>query len=157
MMFFPTHNPSLYAILRNVHAISAPFDSNPICVVFAAPHAARSKCVLSLSLLFIANVCSVPTQREFSGVLVTVGVVVLVAIVLVVVTIRDVWFASAPSSDGRFPASSSRKRWRAARSASAHAKTSARARKRIPRFRFDPGARAIIGIGEEAPPHSGAS
>tara|TARA_B100000073_G_scaffold243833_1_gene204501 strand:- start:713 stop:913 length:201 start_codon:yes stop_codon:yes gene_type:complete len=53
--------------------------------------------------LFIANVCSVPTQREFSGVLVTVGVVVLVAIVLVVFTIRDVWFASAPSSDGRFP------------------------------------------------------
>tara|TARA_Y100001954_G_scaffold107598_1_gene116940 strand:- start:278 stop:550 length:273 start_codon:yes stop_codon:yes gene_type:complete len=90
MMFFPTHNPSLYAILRNVHAISAPFDSNPTCVVFAAPHAARSKCVLSLSLLFIANVCSVPTQREFSGVLVTVGAVVLFAIVLVVVTIRDV-------------------------------------------------------------------
>ena len=84
----------------------------------------------------------------------SIGGVVLVAIVLVVVTIRDVWFASAPSSDGRFP--SSRKRWRAARSASAHAKTSARARKRIPRFRFDLGARDITGIGEKAP-HSGAS
>ena len=83
-------------------------------------------------------------------VLVTVGVVVLVAIVLVVVTIRDVWFALGVLIRRAIPASSSRKRWRAARSASAHAKTSARA-KRIPRFRFDLGARAIIGIGEKAP------